>query len=39
MLKHYIRKRSPQNYKEINDSIIKILKDKIKKKHGFKIFD
>ena len=45
-LKHYIRKRSPQNYKEINDSIIKILKDKIKRKHlknyfkhGFKIFD
>jgi transposase len=26
-LKHYIRKQSPQNYKEINDNIIKILSD------------
>ena len=32
-LKHYIRKESPQDYKEINDKIKDILKTKIKKKH------
>ena len=32
-LKHYIRKNSPQNYKEISDKIKDILNTKIKKKH------
>lgn len=32
-LKHYIRKTSPQNYKEISDKIKDILNTKIKKKH------
>jgi transposase len=32
-LKHYIRKRSPQDYKEIDKVIKDILKKKIKKKH------
>ena len=45
-LKHYIRKRSPQDYKEISKEIKNIIKTKIKKnhlknyfKHGFRIFD
>ena len=44
-LKHYIRKSSPQNYKEISDKIKEILKTKIKKlhlenyfKHSFRIY-
>ena len=32
-LKHYIRKKSPQNYNEIRKEIIDILKTKIKRKH------
>jgi len=32
-LKHYIRKKSPQNYNEISKEIIDILKTKIKRKH------
>lgn len=32
-LKHYIRKTSPQNYKEISEKIKNILNTKIKKKH------
>lgn len=32
-LKHYIRKTSPQNYKEISEKIKDILNTKIKKKH------
>lgn len=45
-LKHYIRKKSPQDYKEISKEIKNIIKTKIKKnhlknyfKHGFRIFD
>ena len=44
-LKHYIRKSSPQDYKEISDKIKDILKTKIKKqhlenyfKHSFRIY-
>ena len=44
-LKHYIRKSSPQDYKEIRDKIKDILKTKIKKqhlenyfKHSFRIY-
>ena len=32
-LKHYIRKRSPQDYKEIRKEIKDIIKNKIKKQH------
>ena len=32
-LKHYIRKSSPQDYKEISEKIKEILKTKIKKQH------
>ena len=32
-LKHYIRKSSPQDYKEISDKIKEIMKTKIKKTH------
>ena len=44
-LKHYIRKRSPQDYKEISKEIKNIIKTKIKKqhlenyfKHSFRIY-
>ena len=44
-LKHYIRKKSPQDYKEISKEIKDIIKNKIKKqhlenyfKHSFKIY-
>ena len=32
-LKHYIKKQSPQDYKEINKEIKNIIKMKIKKEH------
>jgi transposase len=32
-LKHYIRKRSPHDYKEIRKEIKDIIKNKIKKQH------